>query len=64
MPVADARTFVAVAGTAATVQALALGLERYDPDRIHGSWLTLAEAERSGDRLARDAAAPSGRRCR
>jgi exopolyphosphatase/guanosine-5'-triphosphate,3'-diphosphate pyrophosphatase len=46
VPLGDARTFVAVAGTATTVQALALGLERYDPDRIHRSWLTLPEAER------------------
>ena len=45
VPVADARTFVAVAGTATTLQALALGLGRYDPDRIHRTWLTLARAE-------------------
>ena len=29
----DARIMVAVAGTATTVQAFSLGLERYDPDR-------------------------------
>jgi exopolyphosphatase/guanosine-5'-triphosphate,3'-diphosphate pyrophosphatase len=52
VPIADARTFVAVAGTATTVQALALGLERYDPDRIHRSWLTLPQAERVLDDLA------------
>ena len=45
VPVADARTFVAVAGTATTLQALALGLDRYDPDRIHRTWLTLERAE-------------------
>ena len=45
MPVGDARTFVAVAGTATTLQALALGLDRYDPDRIHRTWLTLDLAE-------------------
>ena len=39
-------TFVAVAGTATTVQAIALGLERYDPDRIHRTWLAAAEADR------------------
>ena len=40
-----ARTFVSVAGTATTIQAIALGLERYDPDETHRSWLTLADAE-------------------
>jgi exopolyphosphatase/guanosine-5'-triphosphate,3'-diphosphate pyrophosphatase len=42
----QARTFVAVAGTATTLQAIALGLQRYDPDAIHGSRLSLADAER------------------
>jgi exopolyphosphatase / guanosine-5'-triphosphate,3'-diphosphate pyrophosphatase len=45
-PVERARTFVSVAGTATTIQAIALGLGRYDPDVIHRSWLTVAEAER------------------
>ena len=35
VPVRGARTFVAVAGTATTIQAIALGLDRYDPDLIH-----------------------------
>ena len=52
MPAGDARTLVAVAGTATTLQACALGLERYDPDLIHRSTLTLAEAERSLRELA------------
>ena len=52
VPVGDARTFVAVAGTATTLQALALGLSRYDPDRIHRSWLTLERAEAVRDALA------------
>jgi len=34
-----ARTFVSVAGTATTIQAIALGLDRYDPDATHRSWL-------------------------
>ena len=50
--VASARTFVAVAGTAVTVQALALGLERDDPDLIHGSWLSAADAAAILERLA------------
>ncbi len=47
-----ARTFVAVAGTATTVQAVALGLDTYDPDRIHRSTLTVEDAERAMERLA------------
>ena len=52
VPVGDARTLVAVAGTATTLQACALGLERYDPDLIHRSTLTLADAERTLRELA------------
>ncbi len=46
VPVGDARTFVAVAGTSTTVQAVALGLPFYDPEAVHRSRLTLAEAAR------------------
>ena len=46
-------TLVAVAGTATTLQAMSLGLARYDPERIHRTWLALAEAERSWHELAR-----------
>jgi exopolyphosphatase/guanosine-5'-triphosphate,3'-diphosphate pyrophosphatase len=53
VPVRTARTFVSVAGTATTLQAISLGLERYDPDRIHRTWLLLADAERVlGDLVA------------
>jgi exopolyphosphatase/guanosine-5'-triphosphate,3'-diphosphate pyrophosphatase len=52
VPAAEAATFVAVAGTATTVQAVALGLDAYDPDRIHRSVLTADEAERTLARLA------------
>jgi exopolyphosphatase / guanosine-5'-triphosphate,3'-diphosphate pyrophosphatase len=52
VPVRDARTLVAVAGTATTVQALALGLPRDDPDRIHRSWLGRADAARILTELA------------
>ena len=48
-----ARTFVAVAGTATTVQAISLALPFYDPERIHRTWLSLAEAERLLGELAR-----------
>ncbi|HEX6844541.1 MAG TPA: DUF501 domain-containing protein [Actinomycetota bacterium] len=53
LPVREARTFVSVAGTATTVQAIALGLDRYDPDRIHRSRLARADAERVATDLAR-----------
>ena len=45
MPIRDARTLVAVAGTATTLQAIALGLDRYDPDAIHRTWLSLETAD-------------------
>ncbi|MGQ0668527.1 MAG: Ppx/GppA phosphatase family protein, partial [Actinomycetota bacterium] len=46
VPVRRARTLIAVAGTATTMQAISLGLARYDPDAIHRTWLTVEEAER------------------
>lgn len=46
VPVGDARTLVAVAGTATTVQAISLGLTFYDPEAIHRMWLSVGEAER------------------
>jgi exopolyphosphatase/guanosine-5'-triphosphate,3'-diphosphate pyrophosphatase len=52
VPILDARTFVAVAGTATTVQAVALDLPRYDPDLIHRSWLTRNDAGEVLGRLA------------
>jgi exopolyphosphatase/guanosine-5'-triphosphate,3'-diphosphate pyrophosphatase len=53
VPVAEARTLVAVAGTATTVQAIALGLAFYDPERIHRTRLSRVDAERVASRLAR-----------
>jgi exopolyphosphatase/guanosine-5'-triphosphate,3'-diphosphate pyrophosphatase len=52
VPVRDARTLIAVGGTPTTLQALALGLQRDDPDRTHRSWLGRADAERVLARLA------------
>lgn len=52
LPLATARAMVAVAGTATTVQAIALDLQRYDPDRIHGSVLALDDVEAVLARLA------------
>jgi exopolyphosphatase/guanosine-5'-triphosphate,3'-diphosphate pyrophosphatase len=46
MQVRDARTLVAVGGTATTLQAIALGLDRYDPDAIDVTWLGRDDAER------------------
>jgi exopolyphosphatase/guanosine-5'-triphosphate,3'-diphosphate pyrophosphatase len=46
IPVGDARTLVAVAGTATTVQAIALSLPEYDPERLHRSVLSRDDAER------------------
>ncbi len=52
VPIREARTLIAVAGTATTLQAIALGLDRYDPEAIHRTWLTLDEAEAALTRLA------------
>ena len=52
IPARDAPTFVAVAGTSTTVQAVALGLEFYDPERIHRTRLSRDEAARVASRLA------------
>jgi exopolyphosphatase/guanosine-5'-triphosphate,3'-diphosphate pyrophosphatase len=45
LPMNEARTMVAVAGTATTVQAISLGLQRYDSNRIHRSLLALEDVE-------------------
>lgn len=45
-------TLVGVAGTTTTVQAIALGLERYDPEAIHLTDLTRRSAEEVTQRLA------------
>jgi exopolyphosphatase / guanosine-5'-triphosphate,3'-diphosphate pyrophosphatase len=47
----QAATLVGVAGTTTTVQAIALGLRRYDPEAIHGTVLTREKAERVTQRL-------------
>ncbi len=52
VPLAGARTIVAVAGTATTVQAISLGLEAYDPERLHRSVLTTDAATAVASRLA------------
>jgi exopolyphosphatase/guanosine-5'-triphosphate,3'-diphosphate pyrophosphatase len=52
VPVPAGATLVACAGTPTTMQAMSLGLSRYDPDRIHRTWLSRQEAER----ILRDAA--------
>ena len=52
VPVREARTFVAVAGTATTVQAISLGLPRYDPDAIHRTEISRGEVERVTRELA------------
>lgn len=48
-----ARTLISVAGTATTLQAISLGLEVYDPERTHRTWLSRSEAERLLAELAR-----------
>ncbi len=55
----DARSIVGVAGTATTLGALHLGLETYDPDRIHG---TRVPAEALRDLSVELAATPAAGR--
>jgi exopolyphosphatase/guanosine-5'-triphosphate,3'-diphosphate pyrophosphatase len=43
---------IGVAGTITSIAALALGLEEYDRDRVHGSRLTAAELSQQLERLA------------
>lgn len=52
VPPQAAGTLVGVAGTTTTVQALALGLDRYDPEAIHGTVLSRVAAEDVTRRLA------------
>jgi exopolyphosphatase/guanosine-5'-triphosphate,3'-diphosphate pyrophosphatase len=44
---------VAVAGTATSLAAIALELDPYDPERVHGCTLTIAQIEEIRERLAR-----------
>ena len=53
VPVRESRTLVSCAGTATTMLAVHLGLERYDPDLIHRQWLRVQDAEDTLLRLAR-----------
>lgn len=53
VPPGRAATLVGVAGTTTTVQAVAMGLPRYDPEAIHHSVLRRADAERVAEELAR-----------
>ena len=45
IPVHDALTLIGVAGTCTTLQAIALGLDEYDPEAIHRSVLSRDDAE-------------------
>lgn len=47
----DAASLVGVAGTATTLGALHLGLDRYDEDRIHGARIPVAALAALADRL-------------
>jgi exopolyphosphatase/guanosine-5'-triphosphate,3'-diphosphate pyrophosphatase len=51
VPVAEAQTLVGVAGSVTTVAAVALGLDRYDPARIHHTRLSRDEVRKTTDSL-------------
>ena len=61
LPEATAARAVGVAGTVTTLAALDLGLEEYDPERIHGHAISSEAVERAAD-AARGAAARRARR--
>lgn len=51
VPVADARTWIGVAGTVTTLAALALDLPEYDPDAIHQATLSFEKLAATTERL-------------
>ena len=51
VPWRAARDVVGVAGTVTTIAAIALGLDEYRPDRIHGTRLSIAQVKHVADRL-------------
>ncbi len=51
VPWREARDMVGVAGTITTVAAIALGLDEYRPERIHGTRLSAAQVAQVTDRL-------------
>lgn len=51
IPVAEARCLVGLAGTVTTISAMAMDLDRYDADILHGSVITAAEVGDVTDRL-------------
>lgn len=53
VPIEQARTVIAVAGSATTVAAHALALPRYDRAAIHGTRLTLAQVQAASDDFLR-----------
>jgi exopolyphosphatase / guanosine-5'-triphosphate,3'-diphosphate pyrophosphatase len=53
VPLAEVRTLVGLAGSVTTVAAVALGLDTYDPIRIHHSVISAADVRRVSDELLR-----------
>jgi exopolyphosphatase/guanosine-5'-triphosphate,3'-diphosphate pyrophosphatase len=51
VPLAKVRTLVGLAGSVTTVAAIALGLDTYDPVRIHHSVISAADVRRVSDEL-------------
>jgi exopolyphosphatase/guanosine-5'-triphosphate,3'-diphosphate pyrophosphatase len=51
VPIERARTFIGVSGTVTTIAALALGLDRYDPQRVHLSRISAADVRSIARRL-------------
>jgi exopolyphosphatase/guanosine-5'-triphosphate,3'-diphosphate pyrophosphatase len=53
VPLAHVRTLVGLAGSVTTVAAIALGLDTYDPTRIHHTVISSADVRRVSDELLR-----------
>jgi len=52
VPIERAETMVGLAGTVTTVAAMTLNLTEYDPDVLHGCWVSQEQIRDAADRLA------------
>jgi len=51
VPLTETKTLVGLAGTVTTIAALALDLPAYDPEALHGSWITTEQVHAVANQL-------------